>query len=147
VKLTDLGRPIEKTVSCLIYAKSSQKILLLKRSNLEDQPGEWCMPGGHVDQNEKDIEAAIRECREETGIDLAKSRGHAISKTKTDWPLIINTVYAFEIENEPEPVLNWESDQYGWFELGNLPDKLHWTVDTLLSNDLAAEILHKKLSI
>lgn len=146
MRLTDLGRPTEKTVSCLIYASSSQKILLLKRSSLEDQPGQWCMPGGHVDQNENDLEAAVRECREEAGIDLDGSTAYAISKTQTDWPLIINTVYAFEIDSEIEPQLNWESEQWGWFTLDNLPQPLHWTVDAMLSNDSAAEILHKKLS-
>lgn len=146
MRLDDLGRPTERTVSCLIYAKTTQKVLLLKRSTLEDQPGEWCMPGGHVDLNEDYLDAATRECTEEAGITLAKDDAFLISKIKTDWPININVVYAFIIEKELEPRLNWESDQYGWFTLDNMPEQLHWTVNAMLSNDKAAERLHKKVA-
>lgn len=146
MRIDDFGRPVEKTVSCLIYAKSTQKVLLLKRSNLEDQPGEWCMPGGHVEPAEDYLDAATRECAEETGITLSKETAQLISKVKTDWPININIVYAFIIEKELEPRLNWESEQSGWFALDNLPEQLHWTVNAMLSNDKAAERLHKNIS-
>lgn len=31
----------------------------------------WLPPGGHVDDNEDPIQTAIRECKEETGIDIS----------------------------------------------------------------------------
>lgn len=48
---------------------SKDKGLLLKRGKTAPYaPGYWNFPGGHVDKNETIIEAARRECEEETGI-------------------------------------------------------------------------------
>lgn len=42
------------------------RILLMKRAD----NGTWCVPGGYVDPNETPAEAAVRETREETGLDV-----------------------------------------------------------------------------
>ena len=41
-------------------------VLLLKHKRL----GIWLQPGGHIDSGESPWEAALRECREETGLDV-----------------------------------------------------------------------------
>lgn len=147
MKLMDFSRHSEQTVSCFIFAKSAQTVLLLQRSSLEDYPSQWCLPGGHVEADESYFDAALRECREETGIDLSGKDHLLIYKIRIDWPLTTNWVYAFEIEDEIEPVLNWESDAYAWFTLDQLPQPLHWTLESLLSSDSAAERLHKLIKL
>jgi len=42
-------------------------ILLTKRSVPPFQ-GHWCLPGGHIDENETVEEAVVREVQEETGL-------------------------------------------------------------------------------
>jgi ADP-ribose pyrophosphatase YjhB (NUDIX family) len=42
------------------------QILLMKRTD----DGTWCLPGGFVDPNESPRETAVRETREETGLDV-----------------------------------------------------------------------------
>ena len=37
---------------------------------LADHPGQWALPGGRRDPGETDIETALRECREEVGLEL-----------------------------------------------------------------------------
>jgi ADP-ribose pyrophosphatase YjhB (NUDIX family) len=32
--------------------------------------GKWCLPGGHIEWNESFLEAAVRETKEETGLDV-----------------------------------------------------------------------------
>ncbi len=57
-----------KLVSCSIV-EIDKKILLLKRG-IQPARGKWVIPGGYVDRGEEVENAAIRETREECGIDI-----------------------------------------------------------------------------
>ncbi len=61
----------ETTVAAIITAPddNTPKILLTRR-NIEPFKGQWCLPGGHIDRYEATGEAAIREVKEETGLDF-----------------------------------------------------------------------------
>lgn len=48
--------------------------LLLVRRNHEPHTGEWSFPSGYVDGGEKLEEAALRETKEETGLDVRITR-------------------------------------------------------------------------
>ena len=48
---------------------SANKVLLTRR-NIEPFKGQWCLPGGHIDQNEPARDAIIREVKEETGLNF-----------------------------------------------------------------------------
>ena len=56
------------TVAAII--KNEKETILLTRRNVEPFKGQWCLPGGHIDQNEKVLDAVIREAKEETGLDF-----------------------------------------------------------------------------
>lgn len=58
-------RPI---LSAGILAIDNEKVLLIKRGN-DPNKGLWSIPGGMVKLGESPEEAAIREFREETGLD------------------------------------------------------------------------------
>ncbi|MGC8567658.1 MAG: NUDIX hydrolase [Candidatus Micrarchaeia archaeon] len=49
----------------VIFGKD-YKVLLIKHKKL----GVWLYPGGHLEENENPIQCAIREAKEETGIDI-----------------------------------------------------------------------------
>src|SRR5882724_3534904 len=59
------------TVAAIIASKNmgDEQILLTRRA-VEPFVGMWCLPGGHIDQDEEAAEAIAREVKEETGIDL-----------------------------------------------------------------------------
>ena len=59
------------TVAAIISTadKSIIKVLLTRRS-IDPFKGQWCLPGGHIDQYEPAREAIIREVKEETGLDF-----------------------------------------------------------------------------
>ena len=53
----------EKSCGCIII--ENQKVLLIQQ--LE---GFWGFPKGHIEENETDIQTAIREVKEETNLDV-----------------------------------------------------------------------------
>lgn len=61
------------TATALVI-NSKQEVLLLWHKRLQ----RWLPPGGHIDPNELPEEAAIRECKEETGLDVT---------IPDEWPL------------------------------------------------------------
>ena len=56
----------EPTVGVFIF-NSKDELLLLKSHKW---PGKYVVPGGHVDLGERIEEAAVREAKEETGLDI-----------------------------------------------------------------------------
>ena len=63
----------EKSCGALIYRKKQgeyELLLIRHRSG-----GHWSSPKGHVENNETEIETALREIREETGLQVALQKG------------------------------------------------------------------------
>lgn len=58
----------EKSCGAIVYRKShgNTEILLIKHVN----SGHWSFPKGHVEGEESEEETALREIKEETGIDV-----------------------------------------------------------------------------
>ena len=50
------------------------RFLLGRRARTAIYPGRWCLPCGHVELTENFIEAAVRETREETGLEIEPVR-------------------------------------------------------------------------
>lgn len=67
-RIHETGQPI---IACETYIVCGDKVLMQKRAEDKKRfPGFWIGPGGHVDDNEDVLTAAIREIKEETGIDI-----------------------------------------------------------------------------
>jgi ADP-ribose pyrophosphatase YjhB (NUDIX family) len=58
------------TLGVEIAVLRSGQILLTQREDFET----WCLPGGNVDAGESAAQAAVREAREETGLDVQLER-------------------------------------------------------------------------
>ena len=61
-----------KFAGLMLMAIDSGRVLMLQRSLDEDDPaaGMWEMPGGHLEEDEQALDAAIREWQEEVGSEL-----------------------------------------------------------------------------
>ena len=58
----------EKSCGALVYRKKQDKVelLLIKHRN----GGHWSFPKGHVESGENEYQTALREIKEETGLDV-----------------------------------------------------------------------------
>ncbi|WP_371605084.1 NUDIX domain-containing protein (plasmid) [Streptomyces sp. NBC_01220] len=67
---TDEGRI--KVAGLAVKAEDTGRLLLLQRALDDDDPaaGTWEIPGGHLEDGEDPLAAAVREWQEETGADL-----------------------------------------------------------------------------
>ncbi|MDH4063020.1 MAG: NUDIX hydrolase [Acidobacteriota bacterium] len=74
-----------------IIAAPDGRMVLVKRA-IEPGYGKWVFPGGYVDRGEEVMMAAIREAREETGLDVRIDRLIGIYSYAGRTPIII--VYA-----------------------------------------------------
>lgn len=84
-----------------ITRKNGQEgIILIKRKN---PPHGWALPGGFVDYGESLEEAAVREAKEETSLDIRlKSQFHTYSDPKRDSRKhTISTVYVATAQGRP----------------------------------------------
>jgi 8-oxo-dGTP diphosphatase len=60
------------TVGAILTRRSGNDLhLLLTKRNVEPFKGYWCLPGGHIEQNEDAVTAIIREVKEETNLHFA----------------------------------------------------------------------------
>ena len=87
------------TVDCIIELPGD-RIVLVKRKN---PPLGWALPGGFVDEGETLEDAAVREAKEETGLDVdLVEQFHAYSDPRRD-PRghTISTVYLSRAVGDP----------------------------------------------
>lgn len=135
-----------KAAGCMIHAKDTNRWLFLLRSSDVDHPLTWGLPGGQIELDEDFLTGALRETAEEIGHDLTGKPHSLIYSIRSDWPLSVFKTYAICVENQFEPILNWESQDQRWCELSELPTPLHWGIEAMLNSDEAGERLHKWLA-
>jgi 8-oxo-dGTP pyrophosphatase MutT (NUDIX family) len=63
------GEPVKGKRASAILFTDGKAMLLLKRSEEGDHGGTWALPGGKHKDGETDIGTAMRETKEETGLD------------------------------------------------------------------------------
>jgi len=139
MKATEItGEKTRRAAGCLIMAKNSEEFLFIQRSDKVESPLLWSIPGGHVDEGENPLEAAVREVEEEAG--------HKIDPS-TCKLLYVNdmlpndlTYYTYIcVSDKFKPELNWESNDYTWCTLDNAPEPEHIGIKLMFNNQKVRE--------
>lgn len=89
------------TVDTIIEVGDARRIVLVRRKN---EPHGWALPGGFVDYGEKVPVAAVREAREETGLEvtLVELLGVYSDPARDPRKHTMSVVYVARAEGEPE---------------------------------------------
>ncbi len=103
------------------YCQWEESVLLLKRAPHDTHGLTWCLPGGEHEVGETEVEAALRELHEETGIILPS---HHLSKLGDLYFCFPETHYAMAIyhvdfREAPEVTVDLREHTKGeWFKHG-----------------------------
>lgn len=136
-------------VTVYIFNPISKKFLFIKHKKLL----KWLLPGGHIDPNENPEDAAIREVKEETGLDV-KLVGERFPTEKDlikPYALQKNTIKENEHEhydliylaysNNEDVILNdVETDGIGWFSIEEIRSE---DFDTFEDKKILCEYFYK----
>jgi 8-oxo-dGTP pyrophosphatase MutT (NUDIX family) len=120
----------------ILFVLPDGRGLFLKRGADCDHPGEWCLPGGRMEQDEDTHEAARRETLEETG-HLPKWELAPIDRT-TSHDGVDFTTFGQPLGTEFDPVLNDEHVEAKWAPLRDPPKPLHPGLAATLAKFLGA---------
>lgn len=105
----------------VLIVNSDGEVLLGKRHETSIYPGRFCLPCGYIEYDETYVEAAIREVKEEAGIDIfpkgiinvvSNHFGNGINS------LVIVMLAEYEGRKEPEP--GDDITEVGWFSIEDM---------------------------
>lgn len=126
-----------------IIIEVDKKIVLIERKY---PPSGWALPGGFVEKGESLEEAAVREAKEETGLDLTDLRQfHSYSDPKRDSRFhTISTVFTAVAAGNPQA--DTDARNAALFTLDKLPENLAFDHSRILKDyrEYLAE-KHKKI--
>jgi ADP-ribose pyrophosphatase YjhB (NUDIX family)/predicted GIY-YIG superfamily endonuclease len=101
------------------------RVLLVRRS-LEPYLGYWDIPGGFLDEEEDPETGAVREAREETGLEVRLMDFLGFYMDHYDFQgeryAILNIYFVAKAEGEPQP--GDDADACRWFPLDALPERI-----------------------
>lgn len=111
------------TTDCVIftYEDWKLKVLLVKRGG-EPYKGEWALPGGFLRNDETAKEGALRELREETGLEAsAVGELGVFSDPSRDPRERVITIAFYALVKPSEVEGGDDADEAAWFAIDELP--------------------------
>ena len=118
----DYPRPAV-TADCVVFACDGQdiKVLLIERGN-EPYKGCWAFPGGFLNMDETAEQCALRELKEETGLELhSASQIGAFSDVDRDPRDRVITIAFYALTDISQVKGSDDAAKAQWFALNDLP--------------------------
>ncbi|MEI8174640.1 MAG: NUDIX hydrolase [bacterium] len=119
-------RPNTRGVKCLV--ENNGKFLFVKLNYAHHK---WTIPGGGVGKNESFIDSAIREVKEEAGIDILSPIFIGRYESRKEYKKDVVEVYlgnSDRIDTKVDPI---EIEKAEWFTRNNIPENRSSSVDKI----------------
>lgn len=119
-----------------IILNEKNEILLARRSQWP-YVGHWDFPGGHIYVDEEVRDCAKREAKEELGVEVEVGELFHVYSDKGQSPKFMNIVafyFSRIVDNNHNFEKNIEMDDFGFFPLDQLPDKIAYHHDRALTD-------------
>jgi 8-oxo-dGTP pyrophosphatase MutT (NUDIX family) len=128
--MTRASRPGHLTASCVILDEAGARTLLVLHTKI----GLWVQPGGHCEGDDRTLrEAALREGREETGVEGLEASQEPLVLSKHCAPCGAESHYDVQFlvtaPADAKLVVSEESHDVRWFAVDELPSDLALGVD------------------
>jgi 8-oxo-dGTP pyrophosphatase MutT (NUDIX family) len=114
--------------SCGVVLLNSNQVLLLQHPDTIIS-GHWDFPKGHVEKGEDEIQTALRELKEETGIDKVKiidDFHHLISYNllRGEETILKEVVFFLGITNQEKVSISSEHQSFVWLQYESAYERL-----------------------
>ena len=120
LKEVDFNKPPRKVGGVAIVSEG--QILLVKRSKTQGKyPNFWSVPSGGVEKGETFREGAARELKEETMLDFNPQKLVYLGIIKDGKYNRISKIFKAEMDGKPEPTLDHEHSDWGYYDKDRLP--------------------------
>ena len=120
-----MDKPIRKAVRCYLIKDNEVVVTKYKKGNKKE--GYYDIPGGKIEEGETPKQTAIREMKEETGIEIQNLKYKGIMTIEyPDRMFILDTFISKEYEGEPQ---EFEENTSEWIDIDELLKK-----EKILSN-------------
>ena len=103
----------EKSCGAIVYYTHNEEILYLI---LKHKAGHWAFPKGHVENNETEVETALREIKEETSLIVTIDDGFKVINEYQPTRYSIKEVVYFMARSDTDKVFvqQTEIDNFRW---------------------------------
>lgn len=104
-----------------IFFTDGKSVLLLKRSDEGDHSNTWALPGGKSKDGETDINTAIRETKEETGLESIPGYRIGLIDSKNGHQKFTGFIY--KVSTRFDVTISHEHTDWEWVGLKDLKSK------------------------
>ncbi len=108
--------PEYKIASALLQRPDGRILVLKRHRNRRVMPGKWCVVSGYVEPGEEPAQTAVREVREEVGLDVKVTRTDGIVRVPLEDKILLVYPFLCSVEQDAEIRLDWEHEDYRWIE-------------------------------
>ncbi|MFO7554513.1 MAG: NUDIX hydrolase [Desulfobacterales bacterium] len=129
------------TVGVAVVVLKNNELLLVKRNG--SYAGMWCIPCGHVEYDEDVRSAAMREFKEETGLDVEIGPVFDVHSNFHDLEHQTVGIWFMGINSGGRPKAGSDASEVKYFSLDDLPQEMAFPTDLLVCEKLESTLIKR----